>query len=83
MGQRRRRWARADLLHAIHECIVVVGRSIVAARLTPATYSNGLALALPHFGVARPEGFGRALATYRVPIEGRDEWVAAAARHPA
>jgi hypothetical protein len=30
--------------------------------------------------LARPEGFGRALATYEVPIEGRDEWLAAARR---
>jgi len=30
--------------------------------------------------MARPEGVGRALATYRVPIEGRDEWLAAARR---
>jgi hypothetical protein len=30
--------------------------------------------------VARPEGVGRALATYRIPIEGRDEWIAAAER---
>jgi hypothetical protein len=27
--------------------------------------------------VARPEGVGRALATYELPIEGRDEWVGA------
>ena len=33
--------ARADLLHAIYDRIVVKGRSIVAARLTPAAYSNG------------------------------------------
>jgi hypothetical protein len=31
-------------------------------------------------GVARPEGVGRALATYDMPIEGRDEWLAAARR---
>ena len=31
-------------------------------------------------GLARPEGVGRALATYEVPIEGRDEWLAAARR---
>jgi hypothetical protein len=49
--------ARADLLHAIYDRIVVVGRSIVAARLTPAAYSNGLALALPQVVMARPEGF--------------------------
>jgi hypothetical protein len=30
--------------------------------------------------LARPEGFGRALATYEIPIEGRDEWLAAARR---
>jgi len=30
--------------------------------------------------MARPEGVGRALATYEIPIEGRDEWVAAAKR---
>jgi hypothetical protein len=49
--------ARADLLHAIYDRIVVAGRSIVAARLTPAAYSNGLALALPQVVMARPEGF--------------------------
>jgi len=49
--------AKDDLLHAIYERIVVVGRSIVAARLTPAAYSNGLALALPQVVMARPEGF--------------------------
>jgi hypothetical protein len=47
--------ARADLLHAIYDRIVVAGRSIVAARLTPAAYSNGLALALPQVAMARPE----------------------------
>ena len=41
----------------IYDRIVVVGRSIVAARLTPAAYSNGPALALPEAVVARPEGF--------------------------
>jgi hypothetical protein len=33
--------------------------------------------------MARPTGVGRAIATYEVPIEGRDEWLAAAARHLA
>jgi hypothetical protein len=33
--------------------------------------------------MARPEGSGRALTAYRMPIEGRDEWLAAAARHLA
>jgi hypothetical protein len=40
-----------------YDRIVVVDRSIVAARLTPAAYSNGQALALPEAVVARPEGF--------------------------
>ena len=43
-------------LHAIYERITVVGRSIVSVRLTPAAYSNGLALALPQVVMARPEG---------------------------
>jgi hypothetical protein len=29
-------------------------------------------------GLARPTGVGRALATYEIPIEGRDEWLVAA-----
>ena len=40
-----------------------------------------VALALPtKVTLARPTGVGRALATYKVPIEGRDEWLAAARR---
>ena len=30
--------------------------------------------------MARPTGAGHALATYTIPIEGRDEWLAAAER---
>jgi len=29
-------------------------------------------------GVARPTGVGRGITTYEIPIEGRDEWLAAA-----
>jgi hypothetical protein len=55
--------------------------SIVGVRLTPAAYAHGLALALPQkVELARPTGVGHALATYEIPIEGRDEWVAAARR---
>jgi hypothetical protein len=40
---------------------------------------HGLALALPETVVmARPTGVGHAITTYIVPIEGRDEWEAAA-----
>ena len=49
--------AKADLLHAIYERIVVAGRSFVSARLTPAAYAHGLALALPEVVMARPTGF--------------------------
>ena len=49
--------AKADLLHAIYDRIVVVGRTIVSVRLTPAAYGHGLALALPEVVMARPEGF--------------------------
>lgn len=71
---------RSDLLHAIYERIVVAGREFVSARLTPAAYAHGVALALPEqVAMARPTGVGHALATYdRIPIDGREEWVAAA-----
>jgi hypothetical protein len=65
----------ADLLHAIYERIVVKGRSIVAARLTPAAYSNGVALALPQVVMARPEGSERTPPTF--VIEGVQELVEA------
>jgi hypothetical protein len=46
-----------------------------------AAYAHGLALALPgQVEMARPTGVGRASATFEVPIEGRDEWLAAARR---
>ena len=71
--------AKAELVHAIYERIIVAGRRIVSARLTPAAYEHGLALALPEkVAMASPAGFGYAPATYRVPAEGRDEWLAAA-----
>ena len=50
--------ARSELLHAIYERIVVAGREFVSARLTPAAYAHGLALALPEqVAMARPTGF--------------------------
>ena len=49
--------AKADLLHAIYERIVVNGPTFVAARLTPAAYAHGLALALPQVVMASPAGF--------------------------
>ena len=68
-------------MHAIYERITVAGPRIVGIRLTSAAYAHGLALALPEkVAMARPTGLGRALATYDIPIEGRDEWLAAARR---
>jgi hypothetical protein len=34
----------------------------------------------PTVELARPTGVGRGITTYEIPIEGRDEWVAAARR---
>jgi hypothetical protein len=71
------------VIHAVYERIVVAGPTFVSARLTPAAYAHGLALALPDAVMARPTGVGRAITTYDMLIEGRDEWLAAAARHLA
>ena len=50
--------AKADVLHAIYDQIVVTGRRIVSVRLTPSAYAHGLALALPtKVALARPTGF--------------------------
>jgi hypothetical protein len=68
----------AELLHAIYERIVVAGPAFVSARLTPAAEQHGLALALPQVVMAPPAGFGGELTTYRIPIEGREEWEAGA-----
>jgi hypothetical protein len=66
--------------------------------VTPGAYAHALALALykgsscrpcaPRDGddrraLARPTGVGRAITTYNMPIEGRDEWLVAVARHLA
>ena len=69
------------MLHAIYDRITVAGPEIVGVRLTQAAYAHGLALALREkVEMARPTGVGRALATCAIPIEGRDEWLAAARR---
>ena len=61
--------------------IRVAGPEIVGVRLTQAACAQGLALALPEkVEMARPTGVGRGITTYEIPIEGRDEWVAAARR---
>ncbi len=76
--------AKADVLHAIYERIVVTGRTIVSIRLTPSAYAHGLALALPtKVALARPTGFGRSgtHSGFRfVPIEGAEDWEAGCLR---
>ncbi len=71
---------KSDVIHAGYERIVIEGPRFVGLRLTPAAYQHGLALALPEAVMARPTGVGRAISTYTytIPIEGRDEWLAAA-----
>ena len=70
---------RAELLHSIFERIDVRGPEFVGTRLTPKAYSRGLALALPEqVAMARPTGVRRGITTYRIPIEGKDEWLAPA-----
>ena len=68
------------MIHAVYERIVIEGPRFVGLRLTPAAYRHGLALALPEPVMARPTGVGRAIATLDLPIEGRDELLAAARR---
>ena len=47
--------AKSELVHAIYERIVVAGRRIVSARLTPSAYEHGLALTMPDkAAMARP-----------------------------
>jgi hypothetical protein len=74
---------KSDVIHAVYERIVIEGPRFVGLRLTPAAYRHGLALALPEAVMARPTGVGRALTAYRMPIEGRDVWIAAAGRRMA
>jgi hypothetical protein len=71
---------KSEVIHAVYERIVIEGPRFVGLRLTPAAYRHGLALALPEAVMARPTGVGRAIATCDMPIEDRDEWLAAARR---
>lgn len=57
------------------------GSEIVGVRLATAALAVRIGLALPdEVLMARPTGVGRAISTYTIPIEGRDEWLAAARR---
>jgi hypothetical protein len=68
---------RSRLAVSIHAHVL----SCASARLTLTTDAHRLALALPEKAeMARPTGVGHALTAYRMPIEGRDEWIAAVER---
>ena len=71
---------REELMHAIYDRITVAGPEIVGVRVTQAAYARIGAGAAGKVELARPTGVGRALETYEIPIEGRDEWLAAARR---
>ena len=79
--------AKADVLHAIYDQIVVTGREIVSVRLTPSAYAHGLALALPtKVALARPTGIKPTRTHSRlksIPIEGAADWGGAATTHSA
>ena len=73
---------RAEILGGLFAEVRVRDDRIVAATPARDEYRLLIASATAHaqVGVARPEGFGRALATYEIPIEGADEWIAVAER---
>ena len=48
--------------------------------IAPVVTGSRVVAGVVRLDLARPEGAGRALATYRIPIEGRDEWIPAARR---
>ena len=47
----------------------------MGVRLTTAAYAHGLALALPESLNGAPDRNRTRANTYRMPIEGRDQWV--------
>jgi len=73
---------RAEIASVLFSEVRVKDSAIVGARLATDVCLPLIASATARsvVALARPEGSGRALATYRVPIEGRDEWIAAAER---
>jgi metal-sulfur cluster biosynthetic enzyme len=73
------------MVQAVYDEVVVEGEEFAYVQLTPDAYACGMALALPeevHMVLARPTGVGHAPTTM-MPIEGRDEWLAAATARSA
>ncbi len=76
------------LAFAVYDRIEVQGERFVGVRLTDTALAHGLALALPEEVRVkeRPRQVPGTLVhtgTVRIPIEGRDEWLSAAARRSA
>ena len=71
---------RAEIAQNLFSAVRVRDHLIVSARLAHDEYLPLVASAEARnqVGMARPEGVGRALTAYRMPIEGRAEWLAAA-----
>ncbi len=72
--------ASLKLVHGADLKIIqtILGRSRVGTNADISDQSRLAHRPIAQGVMARPEGAGRALATYRIPIEGRDEWEAAA-----
>ena len=52
--------------------------ALPAEVVVPALPTSGGPRRGSNMALARPTGVGRAITTYTIPIEGRDEWLAAA-----
>ena len=59
--------------------VIVLSNSMVGRILWPFALLEQVQPA-QEWALARPTGVGRAISTYTIPIEGRDEWLAAARR---
>jgi hypothetical protein len=69
-------------VQATYEHVTVRGSQVLRVKLTPMAEQVGLPALLPEnmqvdWVMARRTGVGSALTAYRMPIEGRDEWLAA------
>ena len=72
--------ANADVLHAIYDQICRHRKEDRVGESHAVGLCPGLGAYAAEKGLARPTGVGRAITTYGIPIEGRDEWLAAARR---
>ena len=66
-----------EIAQSLLASIRVRDSRIVGATLARDEYVPLVASAQARVWMARPEGSGRALTTYEIPIEGRDEWISA------